>query len=66
MSNNSLGMGGSECNPPISLWQTELSLKQFAKWMEQANYMKINKWKKVRVTELMGNRHQSIIQGQNS
>ena len=38
-------LGGVECKPPISLKQTQFSLKQFAKRMGQANYSAFNKWK---------------------
>jgi len=40
-------LGGAEGKPPVSLKQTEFSLKQFAKRMGQANYSAFNKWKKV-------------------
>jgi len=47
VSDDSSDLGGAEGKPPISLKQTELSLKQFAKRMAQANYRRFNKWKKV-------------------
>ena len=39
----SLELGDSEGKSPFSLNQTEFSLKQFAKWMGQANYSVFNK-----------------------
>jgi len=42
-----LDLGGVEGKPPISLKKTEFSLKQYAKWMGQANYNAFNKCKKV-------------------
>jgi len=42
-SNDQLGLGGTEGKPPISLQQTEFSLKQFTKRMGQANYSTFNK-----------------------
>jgi len=42
-----LDLGGAEGTPPISLNQTEFSLKKFAKRMGQANYSAFNKWEKV-------------------
>jgi len=44
-SDDLLDLGGVECKPPISLKQTQFSLKQFAKRMGQANYSAFNKWK---------------------
>jgi hypothetical protein len=40
-------LGGAEGNPPLSLKQTEFSLKQFAKRMGQPNFSVFNKWKKL-------------------
>jgi len=40
-------LGGAEGKAPISLKQTEFSLKQFAKRMGQRNFSAFNKWKKV-------------------
>ena len=64
-SNYSSGLGGAEGTAPISLKQTEFSLKQFAKRIGQANLSAFNKWKKVRVAGIVGKKHQSIIPGQN-
>jgi len=47
VSNDSLDLGRAEGKPPISLKQTEYSLKQFAKKMGQGNYSVVNRWKKV-------------------
>jgi len=58
-------LGGAEGKPPISLKQTEFSLKQFAKRMGQPNYSTFNKWKKVWVAGFLEKRHRSINQGQN-
>jgi len=46
-SDDSSDLDGAEGKPPVSLKQTEFSLKQFAKRMGQANYSVFNKWKKV-------------------
>jgi hypothetical protein len=46
-SNDSSDLGGAEGKAPISLKQTEFSLKQFAKRMGQPNFSTFNKWKKV-------------------
>jgi hypothetical protein len=45
-SDDSLDLGVAEGKPPVSLKQTEFSLKQFAQRMGQANYSAFNKWKK--------------------
>jgi len=58
-------LGGAEGKPPISLKQTEFSLKEFAKRMGQPNFSAFNKWKKVWVAELVEKKHRSIIWGQN-
>jgi hypothetical protein len=63
--NDSSDMGGAEGNPPVSLKQTEFSLKQFAKRMGQANYSAFNKWKKGWVAVLLEQKHRPIIRGQN-
>jgi len=54
-----------KAKPPISLKQTEFSLKQFAKRMVQANYNALNKKKQVRVAGFLEKKHRSIIRGQN-
>ena len=64
-SDDSSDLGGAEGKPPISLKQTEFSLKQFAKRMGQANYSAFNKWKKVWVAGFLEKKHWSIIRGQN-
>jgi hypothetical protein len=64
-SDDSSDLGGAEGKPPISLKQTEFSLKQFAKRMGQANYSAFNKWKKVWVAGFLEKKHRSIIRGQN-
>ena len=64
-SDDSSDLGGAEGKPPISLKQTEFSLKQFAKRMGWANYSAFNKWKKVWVTGFLEKKHWSIVQWQN-
>jgi hypothetical protein len=64
-SDDSSDLGGAEGKAPISLKQTEFSLKQFAKCMGQANFSAFNKWKKVWVARFLEKKHQSIIPGQN-
>jgi hypothetical protein len=49
---------------PISLKQTQFSLKQFAKWMGQPNLCTLHKWKKASVARFLGKKHQTIIRGQ--
>jgi hypothetical protein len=58
-------LGGAEGKAPISLKQTEFSLKQFAKRMGQPNFSTFNKWKKVWVAGFLEKKHWSIIPGQN-
>jgi hypothetical protein len=62
---NSSDLGSAERKPPVSLKQTEFSLKQFAKGMGQANYSTFHKWKKGWVAGFVEKRHCSIIWGQN-
>jgi len=57
-------LGGAEGKAPISLKQTEFSLKQFAKRMVQPNFSTFNKWKKVWVAGFLEKKHWSIIWGQ--
>ena len=64
-SDNSLDMGSAEVKPPISLKQTEYSLKKFGKGMGQAKDSVVNKWKKVWVAGFLHNKHWSMIQEQN-
>jgi hypothetical protein len=58
-------LGGAEGKAPISLKQTELSLKQFAKRMGQPNFSAFNKWKEVWVAGFLEKKHWSVIPGQN-
>jgi len=64
-SDDSSDLGSAEGKPPVSLKQTEFSLKQFAKRMGQANYSAFNKWKKGWVAGFLEKKHRSIIWGQN-
>jgi hypothetical protein len=64
-SDNSPDLGGTEGKPPLSLKQTEFSLKQFAKRMGQANHSAFNMWKKVWVAGIPEGKHRSIIWRQN-
>jgi len=64
-SDDSSDLRGAEGKPPVSLKQTEFSLKQFANRMGQANYSAFNKWKKVWVAGFLEKKHQSIIEAQN-
>jgi hypothetical protein len=64
-SDDSSDLGGAEGEAPISLKQTEFSLKQFAKRMGQPNFSAFNKWKKVWVARFLEKKHRSIIRGQN-
>jgi len=64
-SDNSSDLGGAEGKAPISLKQTEFSLKQLGKWMGQPNFGMFNNWKKVWVAGFREKKHRSSIQGQN-
>ena len=64
-SDDSSDLGGAECKAPISLKQTEFSLKQFAKRMGQPNFSAFNKWKKVWVAGFLEKKHRSIIPAHN-
>jgi hypothetical protein len=64
-SDDSSDLGRAEGKSPVSLKQTEFSLKQFAKRMGQANYSAFNKWKKGWVAGFLEKKHRSIIWGQN-
>jgi len=64
-SDGSSDLGSDEGQPPISLKRTQLSLKQFANRMGQANYSAYNKWKKVWVAGVLEKKNRSIIRGQN-
>jgi hypothetical protein len=58
-------MGGAKGTPPLSLKQTEFSLKQVAKTLGQANYHVFNKWKKTLVAGFFEKKHPSKILWQN-
>jgi len=58
-------LGSTEGKAPISLMQTEFTLKQFAKRMGQPNFSAFNKWKKVWVAGFLKKKHRSIIRQQN-
>jgi hypothetical protein len=62
-SDNLSDFGCAEGKPPRSLKQNEFSLKQFAQYIEQANYSTFNKWKKVWLAGFFEEKHISIIQG---
>jgi len=64
-SGDSSDLGGAEGKAPISLKQTEFSLKQFAKSMGHPKFSAFNNWKKVWVAGFLERKHQSIIPGQN-
>ena len=64
-SDDSSDLGGAEGKSPLSLKQTEFSLKQFAKRMGQPNFSAFNKWKKEWVAGFLEKKHRSIIPGQN-
>jgi len=64
-SDNFSDLGCAECKPPVSLKQTQFSLKQFAKTMGQANYSTFNQRKKVWVSGFLEKKHHSIIWGLN-
>jgi hypothetical protein len=64
-SDDSSDMGGTKGKAPISLKQTEFSLKHFAKRMRQPNFSTFNKWEKVWVAGFLKKKHRSIIWGQN-
>jgi hypothetical protein len=62
-SDNLSDLGGADGNPPISLKQTEFTLKQFADRMGQPNFGAFNKWKKELVMGFLEKKHRSMIQG---
>jgi hypothetical protein len=64
-SDNLSDLGSAEGKPPISLKQTEFSLKQFAQRMGQPNFIAFIKWKKVWVAGFHEKKQRSILQGQN-
>ena len=61
---NSSVMGRAKEKAPISLNQTELSLKQFGTMMGQPNFSAFNMWKKVWVARFLEKKHRSTIWGQ--
>jgi len=63
-SDDSSDLGWAEGKAPISLEQTEFSLKQFARRMGQPNFSAYNKWKKVWGAGFLGTMHRSMIPGQ--
>jgi hypothetical protein len=64
-SDDSSDLGGAEGKAPISLQQTEFSLKQFAKRMGQPNFGTFKEWKKVWVAGILKKNHSSSIPGHN-
>jgi hypothetical protein len=64
-SDDSSELGRAKGKAPISLKQTEFSLKQFANRMGQPNSSVCNKWKKVWVAGFLEKKHRSIILGYN-
>jgi hypothetical protein len=63
-SDDSSDLGRAKGKAPISLKQSEFSLKQFATRMGQPNLSLFNRWKKVWVAGFL-EKHQSNIPGQN-
>jgi len=63
--NDSLDFSQAEGKAPISLKQTEFSLKQFAKRMGQPNFSAFNKRKKVWVAAFLQKKYRCVIPGQN-
>jgi hypothetical protein len=57
--------GGAEGKLLVSLMQTEIYSKQFAKKLGQANYCAFNKWKKGWVPGFLERKHRPVIQRQN-
>jgi len=57
-------LGSAEGTLPISLKQTEFSLKQFSEGMGQANCSVFDRWRKVWVAGSLEKKHQSVIWGQ--
>ena len=64
-SDDSSDLGRAEGKAPISLKQTEFSLKQFANRMGQPNFRMFNMWQNVWVAGFREKKHRSIIPGQN-
>lgn len=52
---------GAEDKPPVSLEQTEFSLKQSAKRIGQANYCTVDMWNRVGVAGILERKLRSII-----
>jgi len=63
--NDSLDLGGAGDKAPLNSKQMEFSLKQFTKWMGQANFRTFNEWKKVWVAGVLKKKHAAIIPVQN-
>jgi hypothetical protein len=64
-SDDSLDLGSAKGIAPISLNNTELSLKQCAKRMGQPNFSAFNKWNNVWVAGHLEKEHWSIAGGLN-
>jgi hypothetical protein len=64
-SDDSSDLGRAKGKAPISLKQTELSLKQFATRFGQPNFGAFNKWKNGWVAGFLEKKYRSIIPGQN-
>jgi hypothetical protein len=58
-------LGLAQGKAPISLKQTESSLKQFAKFIGQSNFSACKKWEKVWVAGFLWKKHQFMIRGDN-
>jgi hypothetical protein len=61
-----VALGRAEGTAPISLKQTEFSLKQFPIRMGQPIFTGFNKWKKVWMSRSLEKKHRSIISGHNN
>jgi len=64
-SNNSSDLGRAKGNAPISLKQTQFSLKEFPKGKGQPNFCAFNKRKKGWVAGFLQKKYRSIFLGQN-
>jgi hypothetical protein len=58
-------LGLAQGKAPISLKQTESSLKQLAKFIGQSNFSACKKWEKVWVAGFLWKKHQFVIRGDN-
>jgi len=63
--NDSSEVSRANPNPPISMKQTEFSLKQFGNRMGQPNFSGFSKWMNVWVAGFLEKMHWFIIPGQN-